>query len=263
MQKILLGFALALAAAPAMAHDFWVQPDSFHLPAPATTPLTLQVGHGSERQRSQLPARRILRFDVMGPDGAPRDRRSDLTLGDPDADGRLIFDAPGGYVVALQSDDRAHSHLSQDRFVAYARDEGLTPALEASARTVRREWSERYSRNAKAIVQVGQGDTGAITRPLGLPLEIVPEAAPGSGADLTARILYGGQPLAGALVKLTDLGEDAQPRTTARTDPDGRVRFAAPPKGRWLLNVVWTEALPRSSTEDFETVFSSLAFAVP
>ena len=124
-----LVFALALAASPATAHDFWIQPEAFQAPAGAPTTITLQVGHGAERQRSQLPMRRIQRFAAVGPDGVTRDMRSALDLGGATADGALTFDAPGGHVLVLETDSRARSNLPADRFRAYAEEEGLTPAL--------------------------------------------------------------------------------------------------------------------------------------
>ena len=44
---------------------------------------------------------------------------------------------------------------------------------------------------------------------------------------------------------------------------EGRTSFTMPDTGTWLLNVIWTKALPRSEETDFETVFSSLSFGVP
>ena len=82
-------------------------------------------------------------------------------------------------------------------------------------------------------------------------------------ATLPVRVIYAGRPLAGALVKLTDLKNDASPFEMHVTDHDGRASFTMPSSGTWLLNVIWTKALPRSEETDFETVFSSLSFGFP
>jgi len=74
------------------------------------------------------------------------------------------------------------------------------------------------------------------------------------------RVIYENRPLAGALVKLTDLNNDESPFEVHLTDHDGRANFKMPNSGSWLLNVIWTKALPRSEEADFETVFSSLSF---
>jgi uncharacterized GH25 family protein len=261
--------ALILSGAPqaALAHDFWIQPQLFHLASGAATPMTLQVGHGPGRQRSALPLRRITRFDAVGPGGQVVDMRGRLTLGSAEGDGALGLPAPGLHVVALETDAGAQSHLPADRYNPYAEEEGLTPALEARAHAglQRADASERYSRDAKAIIQVGAAGAGSsdhVTRPIGLRLEIVPEVSPyaaARGTGLPVRVFYEDRPLANALVKLTDLSDDARPVETHRTDDTGRASFSVPNQGDWLLNVVWTKPL-KGEPVDFETVFSSLSF---
>ncbi len=253
----------------ATAHEFWIQPERFWLPVDATTPMTLQVGTGTERQRSQLPLRRVLRFDATPPGGDAVDLRPVLTLGAPTADGVLSFARSGAYVVTLRSDAAAQTHLSAARFNAYAQEEGLTPALETrAARGLQAiDASERYSRQTKALVQVGDGGgvQDAVTRPVGLTLEIVPEVSPYAlprPAILPVRVLYEGRPLAGAMVKLTDLAHDAAPLERRRTDGEGRAAFALPSAGAWMMDVVWTKPLADEGV-DFETVFSSLSFGFP
>jgi len=97
---------------------------------------------------------------------------------------------------------------------------------------------------------------------MGLPLEIVPTSAlhrPDTAA-LPVHILFEGQPLAGALVKLTNLEHDAEPVETHLTDQYGRTSFAMPT--RHLAGERDLEQTLSSTREtDFETFFSSLSFA--
>lgn len=264
-----LAILLSLCGASSvMAHDFWLQPTQFWLTPETVTPMTLQVGHGPFRQRSPIASRRITRFEAIAPNGAATDLRRELHLSASTGDCDLRFQAPGAYVLVLETDDRAQSHLPAIRFNDYLNVEGLTPALDRRQRTHRMDamGSENYSRRAKSIVQVGRPDATSqaqVTKPLGLPLEIVPEQSPYAEPrppSLPVRVLYEGQPLAGALVKLTNLEHDAAPFETHVTDRAGRASFAMPKEGSWLLNVIWTKPLPRSSDTDFETVFSSLSF---
>lgn len=260
--------AVVAFASPAAAHDFWVQPQAYRVEPRAETPLTLQVGHGPMRQRSQIPSRRIVRFAAVGPDGRATDLRGGLRLGEAARDGTLKFDQPGTQVVVFETDSAAQSHLPALRFNDYLAAEGLTPAIALRARTGRTgaEGSEAYGRVSKAIVQVGPGNSGQgqVTRPVGLSLEIVPEVSPYAvprPSALPVRVIYRGRPLAGALVKLTDLAHDEAPVETHRTDEAGRARFAMPKAGTWLLNVIWTRPLKGAET-DFETTFSSLSFGL-
>ena len=295
------------------AHDFWVQPADFWLQPGTVTTLTLQVGHGPHRQRSPIAAARITRFDVLGPTGQRVDLRTRLHPGNGPDDGNFQLEEPGTYLLVLETDNKAQSHLPAIRFNDYLQAEGLTPALQQRIRTKRMDadGSECYSRRAKVLMQVGEpgaspgagagagagagvgaragaspsarpsasarrsatpgpGPTGAaqqgITQPVGLPLEIVPELNPYTEprpASLPIRVYYEGRPLAGALVKLTQLEHDSAPLETHLTDAAGRAVFHMPGEGGWLLNVIWTKPLPRTSETDFETIFSSLSFGFP
>lgn len=267
--------ALALlavgCAAPALAHDFWVQPSAYWTPPASSTPVTLQVGHGPARQRSPIPSRRILRFDMISPGGAVTDQRGRLQPGGLLKDGDVAVQQPGAYVIVLQTDDRAQTHLPALRFNDYLKAEGLTPALGERIRRSQtdRDGSENYSRCAKAILQAGTAGArgqAQVTRSVGLPLEIVPEISPYAeprSPGLPVRVLYLGRPLAGALVKLTRLEDDAMPFETHLTDRSGRATFTMPSSGSWLLNVIWTRVQSPAAETDFETTFSSLSFGFP
>lgn len=269
--RALAASLLACAAQLAHAHDFWLQPRDFRIDVPGAMPFTLQVGHGPYRQRSPIPMRRIERLDVVAPDGTAHDMRARLRLGGDHDDGDIAFEQNGAYMLVLQTDDKAESRLPAIRFNDYLRAEGLTPALALRERTasMNADGAENYRRVAKAIVQMGApGDTSdaAITKPIGLPLEIVPERNPyatSPASTLPVRVVYERHSLAGALIKLTDLAHDAEPFESRVTDAEGRAEFTLPEKGAWLLNVIWTRAKPAGENTDFETVFSSLSFGFP
>src|SRR5260370_15082414 len=125
-------FALLLArteVSSVAAHDFWVQPNEFWMMPQTETPFTLQVGHGKSRARSPIRVNRIVRFEAIAPYGEATDLRSALHLGGPSGDGDLCFQTPGIYVLVLETDNRAQSHLPAIRFNDYLIAEGLTPAL--------------------------------------------------------------------------------------------------------------------------------------
>ncbi len=268
--SFVVGLLLFVRTTHVAAHDFWLQPSEYWITAGARSSLTLQVGHGPSRQRSPIPARRIVQFESLAPDGAKTDLHERLELGEPAKDGDFELHEPGTHVLILQTDDRAQARLPAIRFNDYLKAEGLTPALEQRARLHRldADGSERYSRCAKAIVQVGPRTASPpdrVDKPVGLPLEIVPEVNPYGAPESTlpVRVFYAGQPLAGALVKLTDLKQDGSPLEMHVTDGKGRAVFRMPSSGTWLLNTIWTKPLSPSEETDFETTFSSLSFGFP
>jgi uncharacterized GH25 family protein len=254
-----------LAAAPAMAHDFWIQPEQFQTQLNAPLSFTFQVGHGASRERWGLPADRILLLRDVSRGGA-RDIRSNLRSRGS-ADLLTRFARPGLHVLAMQT-TYAFSELPAVRFNDYAKEEGLALVLSTRQRTGRTKspGRERYSRRAKALIEVGPRNAAThalATRPLNLKLEIVPERSPyllDKTRSLPIRVMYKGRPLPGATVKLTNLRFDERPVAVARTDRNGRTSFRIPASGQWLLNTVWGEPVTGDPKVEFDTTFSSLTF---
>lgn len=261
--------ALALLTGPAAtAHDFWIEPHSFRTAPGSELAANLMVGDHEKRQRSPIREKRILSLRSIGPAGIT-DQRTHLLLGASDADMHLPLDGTGTHILVLET-DHVPITLPADRFNAYIRQEGLTPAI--AWRTANgadeKPGRELYGRCAKAIVQSGTADpalSAHVTRPVGLSLEIVPEIHPGllkAGQPLPVRVLFDGAPLSGARVTLTDLGPGGDVVAQIITDATGRASLTIPHAGNWLLNTVWTRPLADQSVADFQTTFSSLSFAI-
>lgn len=252
------------SANAAAAHDFWIQPRDFVAAPGATIAMTIEVGHGPARQRWSAPLERITTFAAIGPVGR-RDIRPALRPAGGPSDAEVSFSTPGSYIVVLET-TRAESNLPAIRFDDYIKAEGIAPAIaaRAAAGAAGTPGRELYSRRAKALVRIGDGSVPqpALTRPVGLTLEIVPNVdptAPGFAMTLPVTVLYEGRPLAGAFVKLNNLDFDARPIATHVTDPDGHATFIVPFKGLWQMNVVWTKPI-KDPRAEFDTVFSSLTF---
>ena len=264
-------FILAVAAAAsASAHDLWMQPNTFSLPAAGSVPVSILVGHGQARENWGIRGDRIVLFRSMGPDGRVSDLMPLIRPNVAPPAVNLSFAQPGTHVVAMQS-NHSESQLPAARFNEFLKEEGLTPAIVHRQRTGTsgKPGREVYSRRGKTIVQVGKPDpksSSPATKRLGLALEIVLERSPyalASGEKLPLRVFYEGKPLPGALVKLTNLEADAKPTGTQLTNGSGRASFSVPRKGKWLLNVVWVKPITGNAKADFQTTFSSLSFGYP
>jgi uncharacterized GH25 family protein len=258
---------LIILAAPALAHDFWIQPSRFQAVKGVPLPVTFQIGHGSARDRWGNNDRIVMVADFFG--GRREDRRKDLRS-DRSADLLTVFDEQGLHVLGLQS-TYAYSELPGIRFNDYLATEGLRTIIADRKRSGRSDAGgrERYSRRAKAYVQVGAGNEvgrGLPTRAIGMKLEIVPERNPYAmdrSRTLPVHVLFKGQRLAGATIKLTNLRADEKPVAVKVTDSKGAASFTIPRNGDWLLNVVWGEPLEGDPKADYDTVFSSLTFGDP
>lgn len=264
MKIRIAALSLLIIAVPAAAHDFWIQPNRFQAEAGAGIAFTFQIGHGKFRDRWNNNQRILSLIDFKS--GVPRDLRPQLRNGGS-FDFAMVGATPGLHVIAMQS-NYATSELPAIRFNDYTSAEGLVPIMAArkAAGTIDQPGRERYSRRAKALIQIGPtaaGHSAFATRPIGLKLEIVPDRNPYAlGADrlLPVHVLYNGRRLPNATVKLTNLGDDERPVAIAVTDRAGRARFRVPVAGNWLLNVLWSEPVRNDPKVEFDTTFSSLTF---
>lgn len=243
-----------LLPAGAGAHELYLVPGTF-APAPAeVVPVHVRVGPPGEAEPVRRDDSRIVRFVARGP-------RGDLAVpgkagGDPA--GAVHLTDPGLWAVGYVTRPTP-SLLAGPEFERYLAEEGL----EHVARERRRAGQsaapgrELYFRSVKTLVAVGASDGGAADRPLGLPLELLREAAGDGRVQL--RLLHHGEPVPGARVSLRALA--GGPAREARTGSDGRVAFAAP-AGEWLAHtVVMTPAGEPGA--DWLSAWATLTFAVP
>ena len=262
MKLRLITLSFGLVATPVQAHDFWLQPTSFQVATNAPLEASFLVGHAALRERWRNNDRIVVMQGVFA--RRATDLRGGLRTGKVDLVTRIS--KPGLHVLAMQS-NYAFSNLPAIRFDDYAKVEGLALIIAARQKgNASQPGRERYSRRAKALVQVGTqmpSNQTQATQAIGLKLEIVPDRNPyalDASRILPVHVLYNGRRLANATVKLTNLGNDAKPLAVAITDRAGRARFRIPAQGNWLLNVVWGEPVSGNPRFDFDTTFSSLTF---
>lgn len=256
-------------AGPAPAHDFWLEPVPLHPGPGATVSVPILVGHATERHRWAGGWERLVAFRAQGPGGVS-DHQAALVLDPPGADAALVFATPGPRMLGIET-THATSVLPPDRFAEHLAQNGLTPAVQAraAAGTTDQPGREIYSRRAKALIQVGPVDPAqdwVVTQALGHTLELVPLANPltlAPDADLVVQVRYRGRPLAGALVRLSDLALHLGPVGRAVSDDAGLVRFRLPRAGAWVMTTVWTRPLRDHDQADFDTTFASLTFGFP
>ena len=267
LSRILAPLALLLAA-PAAAHDFWIEPDAFRAEPGTPVALRFLVGEPGAVEHWSTEWRKIVSLQDFGPDGVT-DLAARIRPANPPetpleaVDATVSLAGAGTHVVAFVS-NHAVSELPAAEFEDYARHEGLAHliALRAAAGKSAANGREVYSRRAKALVQVGKRATDTVSRPIGQTLEIVPLGNPlllPREAPLRLLVLFHGAPLAGARVTLHPLGTSAEHGEPQVTDADGTVAIYLEQRGAWKAATIWSYPIedPRA---DYETIFSSLTF---
>jgi uncharacterized GH25 family protein len=253
-------FALLIPTA-ARAHDFWIEPSSFHLAPGGRAAVRLRVGQRLKGDPVPRDARRIERFAAIGPGG-------ETPL--PGIDGNepagfFVPPAPGLYWLVYDS-SRESIELEAAKFEKYLADEGLDKVIAARAGKGQsaQAGKEVYSRCAKSLVAVGPPDAPGWDRVAGLELELVPEKNPlliAPGGTLPVRLLYHGKPLAGALVAAFTQ-DHPEEKVALRTNAAGRVALPLARPGRWLIKAVHMVPAPAGTGADWESLWASVTFEI-
>ena len=265
MSRVLVAAQLAalclLLAAPAPAHEFWIEPETFR-PAPgAKVPVRLVVGQYFKGESMPYLTENFPRFFYADARGTENIRS---VLGDEPA-ATLTIRAPGRLWIVLRS---GYFDLIYDKpgefetFLAYEGIAALVPPDQRGRVPV----TETYSRGAKSLLAVGKPEPGsAPDRAFGLPLELVAETDPYSGkaGEFRIRLLYRGAALPGALVTAFNKAVPGKRLAEVRTDVSGRAQLTLDRKGVWLLNAVHLIPAQKKSGTQWETLWASLTFEIP
>jgi hypothetical protein len=263
--RLLVPLAL-LGAGGTQAHEFWVLPHAFQLQAPAATlSLTLSVGEnfaGEPVAFSRALVAQLRRHDARG--------GTDLRATVP-AEARPALRVPlaraGSHVLAIATEP-SHIELSADKFHAYLHEEGLDHVIrqrEAAGQSAS-PGRERYRRNIKTLVRVGQAADAVHATAVGHTFELVllqDPAAHRIGDDLRMRALFNGQPLAGALIKLWHRRSEQTLVIRSRSDARGEVAFTPPWPGTWMASAVHMVSAPAAGDHEWDSYWANYTFSLP
>jgi hypothetical protein len=258
-RPVALAAALLLGAGDLHAHDFWIEPSTFH-PAPGSTvTVGLRVGQNFVGDPVPRIPGSIEQF-VVRQDGTEKPVNG---LQNIDPAGWLFADGQSTAVIVYCSTG-SFVELPAEKFEDYLRQEGLERIIERRARRSQggRPGRERFYRYAKALLG-GERPSAAVTQPLGLTYEIIPDNDPTARLDrFGGRVLYEGKPLADALVVAMPQ-KDPSARLTARSNAQGAFSFELPHAGVWLVKSVHMVKASFFSDADWDSLWASLTFETP
>lgn len=265
MKTWLLFLTLWLGAS-AQAHEFWMAPDRFAVPVRSEVALALRVGENFSGDPVGFgrPITETLRW--FSQSGAV-----DLTRQVPEQLNQdrisLAFERPGTQLIALDTKPFTVT-LAADTFNAYLREEGLERVVaqrEAAARQAE-PGRERYRRHVKTLLNVGGTSDASHAVRTGQTLEIVPLSDPARmkpGGALSLQVLFEGQPLQGALVKVWNHSGTQLNVLRTRTDAQGRSTTVLPWSGVWMASVVHMVPATDQAGWDWDSHWGNLTFELP
>jgi len=246
-------------ASSAAAHDTWLLPARFDLPAGGRIELDLTSGMGFPAAESSIQPNRLAAtgLRIAG-------RTLPLDTGNPEKTAlRLSVGGSGTGVAAIWIATRPRTlSLTSTEVEEYLREIGASKEVESRWRRQQR-WRETYVKLAKTYVRVGQPSEDESWRePVGLQLEIVPLADPTTllvGSELSVQVLRDGKPW--PRFSVSALPSATVEPIMRRTDGDGRAVFTLDRPGPWLLRGTLIE--PSSAPDaDWQSLFSTLTVRV-
>lgn len=257
-----------LGCAGASAHTLFIKPDTFYA-APGSEFLVRLIDGTFITSESRLNKSSIRSIAIFGPDAREKDLAGqDLMYNGKETLLEVSLDDPGTYVIAAATKARKIV-LDAESFNFYLRYEGLTDEQRERAefKETNGDVVERYSKFAKAIIQVGDAVSSDVSREIGFDVEIVPVTNPNSmnvGDTFRARILRDGQPLPGELVYATHEGHYSADEegifdeaVKVRSDAAGMIAFEISAAGKWYVRFIDLERL-----SDAEYWYSNILVAL-
>ena len=246
-----LTVALLVAGGVVSAHDFWLVPDMFAVPASAEIVVKGQTSSAFPTSVSAVTPDRVTDARVIG--AADEERIAALSTHDNSLVLRHRPKTPGQKIVAVAVGWR-HVKETAESFRKYLVAEGAEDALAHYDRTGQLPKSDivrRYAKYGKTVVEVGSGPR-AFDRVAGHPLEFIPLSDPAAGpatGQLQLRLIFQGKPLAGARVHAGTAPRDGKPGTdlSTVTTNSGVVTV---PAGGGLWNVRTIHVVPSPAGAD-------------
>jgi len=242
--KRLAALAL-LVAVPAAAHDFWIEPSTFHPAAGGRITVALRVGMKLLGDPVPRAPELIERFVIRG----NGDERPVVGRGGMDPAGLAFVSGPGLHWIGYQS-NASPLTLDAKKFAEYLRDEGLPTVAQGP---------ERFYRCAKALLETPGHSAKVLETPLGFTLELIPRRNPYTTGELPLTLLFRGKPLANALV-IALSKDDPDKAVRVRTDARGRATVHIAHPGFWLIKAVHMEPAPLGTGSMWESWWASMTF---
>lgn len=258
---------LAPAAAPAMAHELWIEPIDYR-PA-ADSKIAAHIVNGEKFKGFNLayiPRKFKTFIAVSGSTAAPVDGR----IGDSPAL-QLNQANEGLLVIVYQSAPDTVTYRKFEKFQSFADHKDFPDVREKHQERglPEKNFREVYTRYSKSMIGVGSG-AGQDSR-TGLETEIIALDNPYTddlSDGMRVQLWYGDDVRTGAQVELFEKSEDGEIAITLhRTDIHGIAILPVKPGHEYMVNAVVLRepdvVLAEESNAMWETLWANMTFEVP
>ena len=258
--SLMTGFLLITGVA--QSHEFWVEPDKFMAAEGDQVTLDLRVGQLLSGASYPFFSRKFVRYDItVSGETMPLDGREGDT---PSA--TFIADREGLNVISYHALPESLTYEAFSDFVEFVEDEGLAQVVDQHRERGLPDvgFTEGYSRNSKALVQIGPVKNGQNDEFTGMPHELVAMSNPYAGQDtLQVKLLWQGEPVPNTQVAIFHRAADGVvSRALTRTDGAGIAAIPTANAGFYMLSSVRLDERDADSGEVWHSTWAALSFGV-
>ncbi|SIT78457.1 Uncharacterized conserved protein, contains GH25 family domain [Yoonia rosea] len=263
----ILAFAFIVFAAPAEAHEFWIEPTDYQVEADGS--LEADIVNGEEFAGVKLAylPQRFVNFVLFAGDASAR--VTGRTGDTPALQQEPV--AEGLNIAAYQANSATVDYENWERFQRFVDHKDFGDVLsQHEARGLPLEnFTEVYSRYSKSLI--GVGNSAGADRRVGLETEIVALTNPYTD-DLSdgfqVQVYYRNDLRANTQVEVFEKAADSQVSISLyQTDENGIATFPVRPGYSYMVDAVVlrepNERLAELSGAVWETLWANLTFAVP
>lgn len=267
MKKIsLLSWAfciIILTGVTIYAHDFWLVPQKFRINPGESLTISANTGMDFPISLNAVAPDRVNQFILVGKSG--KEDTTEFEVQDNSLITKRTFERPGTYVIAVSLTPK-EIKLSAEEFNEYLLHDGLPNVYDLRKKEgiLDKDAVEFYSKYPKTIIQVGNQLDEVPTKPLNLPIEIIPKVNPYGlklGDTLEVTVLFKGNPLSNAELAWSYPGQGEKFAGSIKTDADGKGAVPLTKIGPYMIRLIHMEWV-KKQTHEWESYWTSLTFEV-
>ena len=258
---IIVGFAVV--SIRVSAHDFWLVPKKFKIAPGDSLTILANTGMDFPNSLSAVTPDRIDQFKLVWE--STKENITEFAMHGNSLAANCSSEKSGTFVIAASLKPK-EIKLTGKEFNEYLLADGLPNIYELRKKEgiLDKDAVEYYSKYPKTIIQVGNKIDDSPTKPIGLPIEIVPMVNPyelKKGDELEVLVLYQGIPLPNAEIAWSYPGRGEEFAGSTKTDEKGQASIPLIKTGPYVIRLTHMEWI-KKPTHEWESYWTSLTFEV-
>ncbi len=253
---------ILLLVLPALAHEFWLEPQQYIFSRTDEINIRFKVGEAFtgknwKGNREKVSELKLYYADIV-------DDLNDA-LSDEEGDSLQFSIHEEGTAMVTFNNTNSFIELEAEKFNAYLLEDGLQAAIgyrkqHNETDSIGREF---YQRSVKTIVQVGALKTEVYKKQTTLPVDIIPLSHPyklDNGDTLKVKVLFRGEALANTKIRTWHKLLGKVTDSSFMTNDNGEISFPVNTIGEWMVSCVMMIRLTDDPKAQWQSYWGSLTW---